>query len=118
MSEQRTEHQGQGSATLNKEQIELIGVVLDLRLKAVVAEIRLAVKEEVERVRVELRDEVRQQIQDQSKHFHWVIGGLVTIWLAVAVAAATLAVNKWPQAPVVAPAVPVAQGRAGGTRSA
>ena len=109
MSEQRTEHQGQGSATLNKEQIELIGAVLDLRLKAVVAEMRLAIKEEVEKVRVEMKEEVRVQIQTQSKHFYWVIGGLVTIWLAVAVAAATLAVNKWPQAAVVAPAVPVAQ---------
>ncbi len=130
MSEQRTESQDQGSATFNKEQIELIGTVLDLRLKAVVAEMRLATKEEGEKVReamdtaikdtrtamdtaikdtrTEMKGEVRDQIQAQSKHFYWVISGLVAIWLAVA----TLAVNKWPQAtPVaaVAPAAPVAQ---------
>ena len=113
MSEQRTEgrgpEQGQGSATLNKEQIELIGSVLDLRLKAVVAEMRLATKEEGEKVRVEMKEEVRQQIQTQSNHFHWVLGVLVTIWLAVAGVAATLAVNKWPQPSAVAPAAPVAQ---------
>ena len=126
MSEQRTESQEQGSATLNKEQIELIGVVLDLRLKAVVSEMRLAIKEEVERGRVEMKEEVergrvemkeevekvRSQIRDQSKSFCWFIGILVTIWLAVAVTAVTLAVNKWPQAvPVAAvdPAAPVAQ---------
>ena len=127
MSEQRTESQDQGSATFNKEQIELIGTVLDLRLKAVVAEMRLATKEEGEKVReamdtalkdtrtamdtaikdtrTELKGEVRDQIQAQSKHFYWVISGLVAIWLAVA----TLAVNKWPQATPVAPAAPVAQ---------
>ena len=138
MSEQRTESQDQGSATFNKEQIELIGTVLDLRLKAVVAEMRLATKEEGEKVRAamdtaikdtrtamdtaikdtraamdtaikdtrtEMKGEVRDQIQAQSKHFYWVISGLVAIWLA----AATLAVNKWPQATPVAPAAPVAQ---------
>ena len=113
MSKQRTEGQaperGQGSATLNKEQIELIGSVLDIRLKAVVAEMRLATKEEGEKVRVELKEEVRQQIQTQSNHFHRVLGVLVTIWLAVAGVAATLAVNKWPQPSAVAPAAPVAQ---------
>ena len=104
MSEQRTESQEQGSATLNKEQIELIGVVLDLRLKAVVSEMRLAIKEEVEKVRVEMKEEVRRQ----STLFCWFIGILVTIGLA----AGGLAVHKWPQAiPVaaVAPAAPVAQ---------
>ena len=130
MSDQRTERQEQGAATLNKEQIELIGSILEPRLKAVVSEMRLAVKEEgdkvrasmdmavkdlrvemkeeVEKVRVEMKEEVRQQ----SKHFYWVIGGLVTIWLAASVTAATLAVTKWPQAvPVaaVAPAAPVGQ---------
>ena len=113
MSEQRTEGQaperGQGSATLNKEQIELIGSVLDIRLKAVVAEMRLATKEEGEKVRVEMKEEVRQQIQTQSNHFHWVLGVLDTIWLAVAGVAATLAVSKWPQPSAVAPAAPVAQ---------
>ena len=113
MSKQRTEGQeperGQGSATLNKEQIELIGSVLDIRLKAVVAEMRLATKEEGEKVRVEMKEEVRQQIQTQSNHFHWVLGVLGTIWLAVAGVAATLAVNKWPQPSAVAPAAPVAQ---------
>lgn len=113
MSKQRTEGQeperGQGSATLNKEQIELIGSVLDIRLKAVVAEMRLATKEEGEKVRVEMKEEVRQQIQTQSNHFHWVLGVLGTIWLAVAGVAATLAVSKWPQPSAVAPAAPVAQ---------
>ena len=97
MSDQRTESQEQGAATLSKEQIELIGVVLDLRLKAVVSEIRLAVKEEVEKVRAEVKTDMR-----------WFIGILVTIGLA----AGGLAVHKWPQAvPVaaVAPATPVAQ---------
>ena len=116
MSEQRTESQdqerGQGSATFNKEQIELIGSVLDLRLKAVVAEMRLATKEEGEKVRdamdtaiKELRAEMKDEVRQQSKYFCWVIGGLVAIWLAVA----TLAVNKWPQATPVAPVAPVAQ---------
>ena len=97
MSDQRTESQEQGSATLNKEQIELIGVVLDLRLKAVVSEMRLAIKEEVEKVRAEVKTDMR-----------WFIGIMVGVWLA----AAGLAVNKWPQAvPVaaVAPAAPVGQ---------
>ena len=123
MSEQRTESQERGSATLSREQIELIGVVLEprfekleLRFEKVAAEMRLAIKEEVEKVRgemdtaikdtrAEMKDEVRDQIQAQSKHFYWVIGGLVAIWLA----AATLAVNKWPQATPVAPTAPVAQ---------
>ena len=127
MSEQRTESQeqgqGQGPATFNKEQIELIGSVLDLRLKAVVAEMRLATKEEGEKVRdamdtalketrdsmdtaiKELRAEMKDEVRQQSKYFCWVIGGLVAIWLA----AATLAVNKWPQATPVTPAAPVAQ---------
>ena len=116
MSEQRTESQeqgqGQGPATFNKEQIELIGSVLDLRLKAVIAEMRLATKEEGEKVREamdtaikELRAEMKDEVRQQSKYFCWVIGGLVAIWLA----AATLAVNKWPQATPVAPAAPVAQ---------
>ena len=116
MSEQRTESQEQGPATLSREQIELIGVVLEPRFEKVVSEMRLAIKEEVEKVRgemdtaikdtrAEMKDEVRDQIQAQSKHFYWVIGGLVAIWLA----AATLAVNKWPQATPVAPTAPVAQ---------
>ena len=134
MSEQRTESRDQGPATFNKEQIELIGSVLDLRLKAVVAEMRLATKEEGEKVRdamdtaiketrdamdtaiketrdamdtaiKETRAEMKDEVRQQSKYFCWVIGGLVAIWLA----AATLAVNKWPQATPVAPATPVAQ---------
>ena len=123
MSEQRTESRDQGSATFNKEQIELIGSVLDLRLKAVVAEMRLATKEEGEKVRdamdtalkdtraamdtaiKETRAEMKDEVRQQSKYFCWVIGGLVAIWLA----AAGLAVNKWPQATPVAPAAPVAQ---------
>ena len=120
MSEQRTEHQGQGSAFVSREQIELIGVVFEPLLAKVVADMRLVIKEEVEqvrvemkeeveKVRVEMKDEVRQQIQTQSKHFHWVIGVLVTIWLAVAGAVAGIVANKWPQAAAVAPAVPVAQ---------
>ena len=75
------------------------------------AEMRLAAKEEGDKVREamgkevkDLRAEVRTQIQAQSKHFYWVIGGLVAIWLAVAGIA-----NKWPQATPVAPATPVAQ---------
>ncbi len=100
------------AGVLNKEQVELIGSVLDLRLKAVVAEMRLATKEEGEKVREamdttikELRVEMKDEVRQQSKYFCWVIGGLVAIWLA----AATLAVNKWPQATPVAPAAPVAQ---------
>ena len=137
MSDQRTASQEQGAATLNKEQIELIGTILEPRFDKVedrfdkvIAEMRLIakeegekvrasmdtavkdlrgeMKEEVEKVRVEMKEEVRQQ----SKHFYWVIGGLVGIWLTASVTAATLAVTKWPQAvPVaaVAPAAPVAQ---------
>lgn len=120
MSEQRTEGQeperGQGSVTLSKEQIELIGAILEPRFEKVearfdqvIAEMRLATKEEGEKVRVEMKEEVRQQIQTQSNHFHRVLGVLGTIWLAVAGVAATLAVNKWPQPSAVAPAAPVAQ---------
>ena len=104
MSEQRTESQEQGSATLSKEQIELIGVVLEPRFEKVVADMRLAIKEEVEKVRGEMREEVRAQIQAQSNHFYWVIGGLAVLWLAAAI----LAVNKWPQATPVAAVAPVA----------
>ena len=101
-SEERTV--GAGAATLSKEQIELIGLIVAPMFDRLEAKLRLAIKEEVERVRVEMKEEVRQQIQTQSKHFYWVIGVLVTIWLA----AATLVVNKWPSGAVVAPAVGVA----------
>ena len=104
MGDQRTASQEQGSATLSKEQIELIGVVLEPRFEKVVADMRLAIKEEVERVRGEMKDEVRDQIQAQSNHFYWVIGILVTIGLA----AGGLAVHKWPQAVPVAAAAPTA----------
>ena len=126
MSNQRTESQEQGSATLNKEQIELIGTILEPRFDKVedrfdkvIAEMRLIAKEEGEKVRAsmdtavkELRAEMKEEVRQQSKHFYWVIGGLVGIWLTASVTAATLAVTKWPQAvPVaaVAPAAPVAQ---------
>ena len=119
MSEPRTERQEQGSATLSKEQIELIGTILEPRFEKVVAEMRLIAKEEGEKVRdsmdtaikelraeaKELRAEMKDEVRQQSKYFCWVIGILVSIWLAAGV----LAVNKWPQATPVAPAAPVAQ---------
>ena len=140
MSEQRTEGQeqerGQGSATLSKEQIELIGTILEPRFDKVedrfdkvedrfdkvedrfdkvIAEMRLIAKEEGEKVRAsmdtavkDLRAEMKDDMRRQSTLFCWFIGILVTIGLA----AGGLAVHKWPQAvPVaaVAPAAPVAQ---------
>ena len=126
MSEQRTEGQeqerGQGSATLSKEQIELIGTILEPRFDKVedrfdkvIAEMRLIAKEEGEKVRAsmdtavkDLRAEMKDDMRRQSTLFCWFIGILVTIGLA----AGGLAVHKWPQATpvaVVAPAAPVAQ---------
>ncbi len=119
MSEQRTagqeQERGQGSATLSKEQIELIGTILEPRFDKVIAEMRLIAKEEGEKVRAsmdtavkDLRAEMKDDMRRQSTLFCWFIGILVTIGLA----AGGLAVHKWPQAvPVaaVAPAAPVAQ---------
>ena len=126
MNEPRTERQEQGSATLSKEQIELIGTILEPRFEKVedrfdkvIAEMRLIAKEEGEKVRdsmdtaikelraeaKELRAEMKDEVRQQSKYFCWVIGILVSIWLAAGV----LAVNKWPQATPVAPTAPVAQ---------
>ncbi len=123
MSEPRTERQdperGQGPAALSKEQIELIDAILEPRFEKVVAEMRLIAKEEGEKMRdsmdtaikelraeaKELRAEMKDEVRQQSKYFCWVIGILVSIWLAAGV----LAVNKWPQATPVAPAAPVAQ---------
>ena len=123
MSEQRTEGQeqerGQGSATLSKEQIELIGTILEPRFEkvedrfdTVIAEMRLMTNEAVKEMRgaldtavKDLRTEIKGDMRQQSTIFCWVIGGLVAIWLA----AAGIAVSKWPQATPVAPAAPVAQ---------
>ena len=130
MSEPRTESQdperGQGSAALSKEQIELIDAILEPRFEKVedrfdkvVAEMRLIAKEEGEKMRdsmntaikelraeaKELRTEMKDEVRQQSKYFCWVIGILVSIWLAAGV----LAVNKWPESTPVAPAAPVAQ---------
>jgi len=130
MSEQRTEGQeqerGQGSATLSKEQIELIGAILEPRFEKVearfekvearfdqvIAEMRLMTNEAVKEMRgaldtavKDLRTEIKDDMRQQSTIFCWVIGILVTIGLA----AGGLAVHKWPQATLVAPAAPVAQ---------
>ena len=137
MSEQRTEGQeqerGQGSATLSKEQIELIGAILEPRFEKVegrfdqvearfekvearfdqvIAEMRLMTNEAVKEMRgaldtavKDLRAEIKDDMRQQSTIFCWVIGILVTIGLA----AGGLAVHKWPQATPVAPAAPVAQ---------
>ena len=137
MSEQRTEGQeqerGQGSATLSKEQIELIGAILEPRFEKVegrfdqvearfekvegrfdqvIAEMRLMTNEAVKEMRgaldtavKDLRAEIKDDMRQQSTIFCWVIGILVTIGLA----AGGLAVHKWPQAAPVAPAAPVAQ---------
>ena len=115
MSEQRTEGQeqerGQGSATLSKEQIELIGTILEPRFDKVIAEMRLIAKEEGEKVRAsmdtavkDLRAEMKDDMRRQSTLFCWFIGILVTIGLA----AGGLAVHKWPQAIPVAAVAPAA----------
>ena len=134
MSEPRTESQEQGSATLSKEQIELIGTILEPRFEKVedrfdrvIAEMRLIAKEEGEKVRdamdttvketrnamdtavkelrKELKDEVRDQIKTQTKHFYGIVTLLAGLWIA----AASIAVSQWPESTPVAPAAPVAQ---------
>ena len=108
MSEQRTagqeQERGQGSATLSKEQIELIGTILEPRFDKVedrfdkvIAEMRLIAKEEREKVRTsmdtavkDLRAEMKDDMRRQSTLFCWFIGILVTIGLA----AGGLAVHK------------------------
>ena len=135
MSEQRTEGQeperGQGSVTLSKEQIELIGAILEPRFEKVearfekvearfdqvIAEMRLMTNEAVKEMRgaldtavkdlraegKEMRAEMKDDLRQQSKHFSWVIGILVVIGLA---AAGGMAVHTH------SPAVPVVQGAA------
>lgn len=120
MSEQRTERQdqerGQGSVALSKEQIELIVSVLEPRFDKMVAEMRLATNEAVKEtrdaidtavkeLRKELKDEMRDQIKTQTKHFYGIVTFLAGLWIA----AASIAVSKWPESTPVAPAAPVAQ---------
>ena len=116
MSEQRTESQdrerGQDPIVLSREQIELIGVILEPRFEKVIAEMRLMTNEAVKEMRgaldtavKDLRTEIKDDMRRQSTLFCWFIGILVTIGLA----AGGLAVHKWPQAPPVAPPAPVAQ---------